>query len=622
MSDLGKFAQDLQQILEDRNRRKTSPYDTTATVVRVDDDNIWVHISGGIDETPIRKTISASPGDNILVHIENGGAWATGNATSPPTDDTTANMALDAVNSLDERVVSAGNRLTLVEGNITGLETRVDVAEGDITTIEGDISSLDTRVNTAESSVTNLTTRIGTAEGKLSEAESDISALQQDVSDAQEDINDTLTGLALAENVIGTLAWLTAHSKETTDTTPVEGKSYYIRHQDGTFELVQDTTGKNPQQEHWVEMDSAISNYVGAHLSLTDYGLNLKLDNSSYRIHIGTLTASGDDGIYLLDGNGNVVTFFGENIDFSSTRVQHIGNNNAYIIFNPADGGSISIGGASITLGDTRTLDEVVAQVDNTLVYDHTYEYVVTGGKKTGAIFTAFLYRGGVDVKTEYDPTCFSWVLKKEDEDGVHKETSLGTGYTKTVSLADCGYGAEIIGRCEINDDPELLTIDNSNLQDISNNNLSVRAQGESVRVRDLTTSSIIFPNESIMVVGASNEHLVTIQTLQDYLNANLDKQVLFNTTDGWDVQLRPQSEPNTLYIYTDHQIDSQGNKIAGIKVGDGNAYVCDLPFIDAICTEHMANTTIHVTASDRTRWDEKVRCYYAGTEQLIFTTT
>ena len=123
------------------------------------------------------------------------------------------------------------------------------------------------------------------------------------------------------------------------------------------------------------------------------------------------------------------------------------------------------------------------------------------------------------------------------------------------------------------------------------------------------------------MVVGGEDEHLVTVQTLQNYLNANLDKQVLFNTTAGWNSQTTLVSELNTLYVYTDHQTDNQGNSVAGIKAGDGNAYVVDLPFTDAIATEHIADTTMHITNAERTAWNNKVRCYYAGTENLIFTT-
>lgn len=550
-SNISSLAKDLHKIFTESDR-KTKGYDTSATVLKVgtgeEDDTIWVKIPGGIDATPVRKTINAKEGDIVQVTVSGGSAWLVGNASSPPTDDAKAEEALAAVNTLDVRVKAADNRLTVVEGGITVLENRVETAEGDITAIEGDISDLGSRVETAEGSITTiegdisdldsrvdaaegdittiegdisgLTTRIGDAESDLSTAEAAITTLQTDVANAQDDIDDALVGLALAENVIGTLAWLTAHSTVTTDTTPTSGKSYYIRHQDGTFELVEDTTGKNPAQEGWYEMDSAISNYVGAHLSLTDYGLNLVLDNSSYRIHIGTLTSDGDDGVYLLDPNGNVVSFFGENINFSSTRPQYIGNNNAYIRFDPSNGGSISIGGANITLGDTRTLDEVVATVDNTFIFDVTYKITGSDPNKI-ATLTAHVYRGGVDITSQFYANQFLWSLKTEDG-----ETPIipaghidNTGYTTTVNLSDCGYGAEVICKFSTSEDSPLLTNDDDNLTDVNNTPLTGRTEsGNSVRVRDLTVSTTILPTDKLLIVGGEDEHLATISTIADVI--------------------------------------------------------------------------------------------------------
>lgn len=76
------------------NKKKTAAYDTQATVLRVENDTAWVHIPGGIDETPVRLTIAASPGDTVQVRVSGGAAWITGNSTAPPTDDRTARQAV------------------------------------------------------------------------------------------------------------------------------------------------------------------------------------------------------------------------------------------------------------------------------------------------------------------------------------------------------------------------------------------------------------------------------------------------------------------------------------------------------------------------------------------------
>lgn len=803
-SGIDNLASQLQKTINEKDKKKKTGYYAQSEVLKVTSDTVWVKIPGGIDETPVAKTVNAKPGDKVQVRVEGGRAWIAGNYTSPATDDTRANTAYilaegadekakqaidsaaiaklaadqatedaeraheaaeiataaateaqeavetltDRVDGLDTRVDTAEEKLetieddietletdvstaktniTTIQGNITTLQSDVSTAQGNITVIQGDISDLQTDVDDAKGNISTLQTDVSTAQGNISTiqgnittlqsdvstaktnistlqsdvstaqgnitaiqgdisdlesdvddaksdisdlktdvstaktnistiqgnitslqsdvssaqssitniqgdisdletdvsaAQSDIETLQQNVSDAQDDIDDALEGLALAENVIGTLNWLTAHSEATTDATPVSGKSYYIRNQDGTFVLVTDTTGKNPASEGWYEMDEAISNYVAAHLSLTDYGLNLTLDNTSYRIHIGTLTASGDDGVYIIDGEGHVVTFFGESIEFDEDLPFHIGNENNYILWNPTQN-RIEIGG-NVLMGSDKTLSEVLAEINGTFIFDTTYQM-----NGTIASFEAHLYKGGVDVKEHvdgnndplYPPEMFTWYLKHEDSQ-TQEGDYIGSGYRINVNLSTCNYGAEVIAHFTTTEDSPLLNGNDDNLTDVNGNNLTGRTEsGESVRVRDLTVSTNVYSTDKLMIVGSEDEHLVSVQTLQDYLNANLDKQVLFDTTAGWSAQTSLVSKTNTLYIYTDHQTDSQGNPVAGIKAGDGNAYVVDLPFTDAIATEHIADTTRHVTASERNFWNNKVRCYYASGDELIFTT-
>ena len=64
MSSMDKVAKELYSAISKKDERTPKPYDTEATVVREEGDTIWVKIPGGIDETPVRKTINAKPGDN------------------------------------------------------------------------------------------------------------------------------------------------------------------------------------------------------------------------------------------------------------------------------------------------------------------------------------------------------------------------------------------------------------------------------------------------------------------------------------------------------------------------------------------------------------------------------
>lgn len=78
------------------NRDKgTSAYYTDAKVIRTEDNIAWVHIPGGVEETPVNMSITAKPGDQVRVRVSNTGAYLIGNMTSPPTDDRLAKNAED-----------------------------------------------------------------------------------------------------------------------------------------------------------------------------------------------------------------------------------------------------------------------------------------------------------------------------------------------------------------------------------------------------------------------------------------------------------------------------------------------------------------------------------------------
>lgn len=94
--------------------------------------------------------------------------------------------------------------------------------------------------------------------------------------------------------------------------------------------------------------------------------------------------------------------------------------------------------------------------------------------------------------------------------------------------------------------------------------------------------------------------------------------KVIFNTTENWNADTTTVSEENTLYIYTDYQTTEEGN-IMGIKIGDGKAFIVDLPFADTIMQQHMANTDIHVTPEEKAFWNSKNRAVTYG-ENLILT--
>lgn len=93
------------------------------------------------------------------------------------------------------------------------------------------------------------------------------------------------------------------------------------------------------------------------------------------------------------------------------------------------------------------------------------------------------------------------------------------------------------------------------------------------------------------------------------------------NTTKEWNKDISFISEKNVLYIYTDYKTITKDDKqfyIPGLKVGDGKAYLIDLPFLNSgggedveklqqELIDHINNATIHITASEREFWNNKL---------------
>ena len=97
-----------------KEKKKPSAYDTQAEIVRIDGNTAWVHIPGGIDETPVRMTISASVGQIVQVRVADGTAFLVGNASAPPTDDTRATRAQFAAYDASVTAVQAAKTAAAV----------------------------------------------------------------------------------------------------------------------------------------------------------------------------------------------------------------------------------------------------------------------------------------------------------------------------------------------------------------------------------------------------------------------------------------------------------------------------------------------------------------------------
>lgn len=299
---LDKLANTFAEILK-APPKDTKPYDTEAEVTRIDDNGriAWVHIPGGIDETPVELTIAAKKGDRVKVRVSGGRAWIAGNGSAPPTDNTVANRAYIRANSAVNEAVEAKESAAI-------------------------------------------------AKEAADEA-------KQSASDANYYANGALTSLSVVEDVVGTLNWISQHGTYslTTDTAIDPDKIYFV-YNSGTYTPVIDPKVEDLSTYYELNLDSTMQTYISSHLALTNEGLWVVKDNQAYKILLS------NTGLRVYDASGNVVSTFGQNVSFSSNVPQTIGSEAAKISFNPTNG-QITISG-NVIFSNVEAIQDLQDQID------------------------------------------------------------------------------------------------------------------------------------------------------------------------------------------------------------------------------------------------------------------
>ena len=103
------------------------------------------------------------------------------------------------------------------------------------------------------------------------------------------------------------------------------------------------------------------------------------------------------------------------------------------------------------------------------------------------------------------------------------------------------------------------------------------------------------------------------------------------NTMAGWNSNPQYLPKKGEICIYTDYMTiqDDMGRDVTypGIKIGDGNSYLIDMPFVGdetrylllRRLQEHENDAVAHVTQQDRDFWNNKLNYDVTG-ETLILT--
>lgn len=283
-----KMIRDFVDAIKSGTKDKTKAYESPATVTRVEDGIAWVHVPGGVEETPVQLTMAASEGDEVRVRVANGRATIVGNVTSPPTDDATAMKALSNANIANQAARSAAAAASSAEASAITAKEYAEVAKD--TTDE---------INAYAETVGKTVTQV------LEDGETAGAAAEQ----AKQSADTAFKQLGFVENIVGVLELVSKNGvyEPTQDPEVLPDKWYFTRSgtdPDYVYAVVNNPTG-DPSAKGWYELTSineAIQNYVSSHLVLMPDGLWLQASENESKIHIST--AQGSEGV-IIYGSGN-----------------------------------------------------------------------------------------------------------------------------------------------------------------------------------------------------------------------------------------------------------------------------------------------------------------------------
>ena len=336
--------------------QKTSPYDTQAEVIRIEGSTAWVHIPGGVDETPVQLTTNAKKGDIVQVRVSGGRAWLYGNQTSPPTDDTTAKAAQKTAAAADEHAVSAITSAMLAQ-------EFAEQAKSDAESASTAAGQAWTKAGEAEAAAQIAQETAESVEGIAQQAQEDADSAQVSAQNAYNSASMAISQLSVVENIVGVLDLLSQNGDYaiTSDTEPQANKWYFTRSGSGTqadpyiYTVVIPNPSDDPSSLGYYELvgiDQSIQNYVSSHLALTNEGLNLQ--NGSTRMLLSTT-----DGMVLYDQNGNQIAQYGNSAIIGDSLGFHIEIDNTEIGFYQASQKVAYINGNKLYITQSVVLQQM-----------------------------------------------------------------------------------------------------------------------------------------------------------------------------------------------------------------------------------------------------------------------
>ena len=214
-----KLEKDFLDAISENKKEKTKPYDTTATVVREDGDIVWVHIDGGVDETPVSRTLNAKKNDKVRVRISGGSAYLIGNTTSPPTDDTVAENVKVIASTANDSAIRAYDKASDAEhaANDVGFEVarhaeEISKMQEDSVTAKEAIDRIDKAAAEAEAKALDATTKSDAATQAAEDVKTNLGPVAEDVSTLKQHEK------SYVDSFVGLQESVSAHYSEQEDT--------------------------------------------------------------------------------------------------------------------------------------------------------------------------------------------------------------------------------------------------------------------------------------------------------------------------------------------------------------------------------------------------------------------
>jgi len=449
--------------------------DIFATVQLGEGGQAFALLDGADEPTPVTPAVGVHHGDRVIVHIVDHRCVVTQNLTVPSINDAGYEHVKDIAEEANELLDGVAGAAAAADKTVAEMLADADAASALVSDME---RAADTAGTTLAQIVADADSAAGTlaemaeaalaADTTLTQIYEDATAAGVAAASANRSATSALTQLSIVEDVAGTLSWIREHGTfvPSDDTRVVPGTVYFFI-DGGDYSPVVQPTG-NPAVQGWYVLDvtDSQSEFIMAHIAVTARGLwilpngidhlsaTVVVDGSGRTVVDGSgrellamerdvLYSSGyktlfsNTGMTIYDGTGTAVaTYADDGIGFDAGRVFTIGNEDAYIVFRPASGttpASITIGGANIHLGTSKTLSELLSDIDNaveaaetaldsaTLAITSTNGQLFKNGAESTVLQVAVFPNGGgrldtiAEVRERFGPGAYiEWKYRSE----------------------------------------------------------------------------------------------------------------------------------------------------------------------------------------------------------------